>query len=306
MTDSEMIVSEASLDWTVWFDETNDVPVGPCTDTQDDFLERMVKAGTCSTYEAFRAVWRELCDGHGEPPVRTNIRVFRSGLKPLWEDPANVDGGKFVVCIGSKDGGPEKFLATVAALMASDLSDSQLLNGVVLSSRPWGHTLSLWHANAQPGDRATHAIESELRALVDEVNISFHSHRKTLSFHQNPEDASAKADGVAEKPAPPAVAEKPKQMPAAVDDMPVQPRVAARMSLRQRKSCTQITPKGSLSADLARLESKWGTTATPTPSEEASEQLSLLAALNPVHWSTTELVAALVASVAALGLVIVS
>ena len=61
---------------------------------------------------------------------------------------------------------------------------------------------------------------------------------------QNPEDASAKADGVAEKPAPPAVAEKPKQMPAAVDDMPVQPRVAARMSLRQRKSCTQVEKRG--------------------------------------------------------------
>ncbi len=41
-------------------------------------------------------------------------------------------------------------------------------------------------------------------------------------------------------------------------------------------------------------------TSTPT------RRLSLLAALNPVHWSTTELVAALVASVAALGLVIVS
>ena len=37
-----------------------------------------------------------------------------------------------------------------------------------------------------------------------------------------------------------------------------------------------------------------------------ARRLSLLAALNPVHWSTTELVAALVASVAALGLVIVS
>jgi len=302
MTDSEINVSEASLEWTVWFDETNDTPVGPCTDSQDDFLERMVKAGSCANYESFRAIWRELCEGHGEPPVRTNIRVFRSGLKPLWEDPANADGGKFVVCIGAKDGGPEKFLAMIAALMAADLSDSHLLNGAVLSSRPWGYTLSLWHSRAQPGDRSTHAIESELRALVDEVNISFHSHRKSLAFNQgNPEDAAAKPEP--EKPAAaPAVEKKPAATK--LDDAAVQPRVSARMSLRQRKSGTQITPKASLSADLARLEAKWGGPAEVA--EDAAEQLSLLAALNPVHWSTTELVAALVASVAALGLVIVS
>ncbi len=43
-----------------------------------------------------------------------------------------------------------------------------------------------------------------------------------------------------------------------------------------------------------------------TQTRTHARRLSLLAALNPVHWSTTELVAALVASVAALGLVIVS
>merc|ERR1711903_63905 len=87
------------------------------------------------------------------------------------------------ICIGSKDGGSEKFLAMVSALLAGDLSDAQNLNGAVLSSRSWGHTLSLWHGTAKPGDRAAQMLESELRALVDEVSISFHQHRKTLIYH---------------------------------------------------------------------------------------------------------------------------
>merc|ERR1712167_81837 len=206
-------VMSADAGWTVWFDETGDQSSHPIKEnapadgngpSQHDFLERMVKAGTCGTYESFRNIWRQLCDGCGEPPVNTNIRVFRDGLKPLWEDPANVDGGKFVICIGSKDGGTEKFLAIVSALMANDLSDKENLNGAVLSSRAWGHTLSLWHASAKPGDCLAQMLESELRALVDEVSISFHQHRKTLIYH------SASRSGPSEPPFAAKVAEEPK------------------------------------------------------------------------------------------------
>jgi len=274
--------------WTVWFDETGDAPVGPATGTQDDFLERMVNAGECNDYESFRSIWRGLCDGHAEPPAKTNVRVFRSGVKPLWEDPANVEGGKFVVCIGAKDGGPEKFLATVAALMASDLSESTSLTGAVLSSRKWGHTISLWHSSAQPNDHSASTIESELRALVDEVNVSFHSHRKSINLNK------ADKDELATRVQPRVAAPKPE---------PMQPRVAARMSLRQRRSGT-LPSKGSVSSEMARLEAKWAAENDKSATEPA--QFTLLDALNPAHWSTTEVAAALVASFAAFGLVIVS
>ena len=39
-----------------------------------------------------------------------------------------------VICIGSKDGGSEKFLAMVSALLAGDLSDAQ--NLVLFMARP--------------------------------------------------------------------------------------------------------------------------------------------------------------------------
>jgi hypothetical protein len=272
--------------WTVWFDETGDHGHRPAvkdsndgkhSPTQHDFLERMVKAGSCHNYESFRNIWRQLCDGCGEPPANTNIRIFRDGLKPLWEDPANVNGGKFVICIGSKDAGSEKFLAIVSALLAGDLSDSTNLNGAVLSSRSWGHTLSLWHASAKPGDRSAQMLESELRALVDEVSISFHQHRKTLNFHSaGSRDAEEKGPNLKISSAP--------------------PRVAPRMSLRQRKSGV-VPVKSSLSTEMARLEARWSANHAPA----ASPSDSLIST-----WSTTEISAAVGAAVIAVGLLVMA
>lgn len=276
--------------WSVWFDEnsdqknhlnTKDTNDGKDSPTQHDFLERMVKAGSCNNYESFRNIWRQLCDGCGEPPAGTNIRIFRDGLKPLWEDPANVDGGKFVICIGSKDGGSEKFLAMVSALLAGDLSDAQNLNGAVLSSRSWGHTLSLWHGTAKPGDRAAQMLESELRALVDEVSISFHQHRKTLIYH------SARGEELREVPE---EYKNPAKLPGAAP-----PRVAPRMSLRQRKSGV-LPVKTSLTQEMARLEARWSSKEMPPVVEPKSNIL--------VTWSATEISAAIGAAIIAVGLIV--
>jgi hypothetical protein len=295
------IISSSSMDaipqvvhmesgWSVWFDEnsdqknhlnTKDTNDGKDSPTQHDFLERMVKAGSCNNYESFRNIWRQLCDGCGEPPAGTNIRIFRDGLKPLWEDPANVDGGKFVICIGSKDGGSEKFLAMVSALLAGDLSDAQNLNGAVLSSRSWGHTLSLWHGTAKPGDRAAQMLESELRALVDEVSISFHQHRKTLIYH------SARGEELREVPE---EYKNPAKLPGAAP-----PRVAPRMSLRQRKSGV-LPVKTSLTQEMARLEARWSSKEMPPVVEPKSNIL--------VTWSATEISAAIGAAIIAVGLIV--
>lgn len=289
--------------WTVWFDETGDQNshankenADGNSPSQHDFLERMVKAGTCGTYESFRNIWRQLCDGCGEPPVNTNVRIFRDGLKPLWEDPANVDGGKFVICIGAKDGGIEKFLAMVSALMANDLSDKEQLNGAVLSSRAWGHTLSLWHASAKPGDRVAQMLESELRALVDEVSISFHQHRKTLFYHTSSRSGPSDV---------PFISKVPEEQKFGRTGPPktVPPRVAPRMSLRQRKS--GVAPvKNSLSSEMARLEARWrANDEVPAPLESPSKLMQLI---SPYHWSVTEVSAALAAAVIAFGLAAMS
>jgi len=298
--------------WTVWFDETGDQSSFSSKDnsirrpntggkpdadgkdfgpSQHDFLERMAQVGSCQNYEEFRNVWRQLCDGCKEPPVNTNVRVFRDGLKPLWEDPANAEGGKFVICIGTKEGGTEKFLAVVSALMANDLSDAAQLTGAVLSSRAWGHTLSLWHSSARPGDRAAQMIESELRALLDEVTISFHQHRKTINYHtvSRSDAAAARLDAPDEQRATHKAASAP-------------PRVAPRMSLRQRKA--GVTPvKSTLGNEMARLEARWSANKDLPPKASRGSN-ELMQMLMPTHWSTAEISAALGAAVIAFGLAV--
>merc|ERR1711924_241405 len=62
------------------------------------------------------------------------IRVFRSDVSPLWEDKANANGGKLGLIVKEGDQADSMFLKIVAAMVRGELSCTDQINGVVLSS----------------------------------------------------------------------------------------------------------------------------------------------------------------------------
>lgn len=76
--------------WTVWF-----LYRGPGVKISN-YLLATKQVGDFSTVEEFWHVYLHL-KRVNELPFTSEFQIFRQGVKPLWEDPVNVNGGKWVV-----------------------------------------------------------------------------------------------------------------------------------------------------------------------------------------------------------------
>lgn len=88
-------------------------------------------------------------------PVNSDIHLFRHGIKPVWEDPANASGGKWIIRL--KKGLVNRLWEhLLLAVITGGLSESVLAEeevcGVVVSVRYQEDILSVWNRSA--GDEA--------------------------------------------------------------------------------------------------------------------------------------------------------
>ena len=80
----------------------------------------------------------------------TDFLIFKKGIRPEWEDPANKHGGKWVVTMPIEDAMEEEcekawlnlLLHTIGGLF--DYDQRKIINGVVFSIRDKHLRISLW------------------------------------------------------------------------------------------------------------------------------------------------------------------
>jgi translation initiation factor 4E len=79
----------------------------------------------------------------------TDYHLFVSSIKPMWEDPANRQGGKFIV--RTKRGGQTMavFNMMVFALSGGTFAEDLDICGVVARCRGVGSSVCLWHRNRE-------------------------------------------------------------------------------------------------------------------------------------------------------------
>jgi hypothetical protein len=92
--------------WTFYYDESP--PKGTVVANYDDLIKVVGSFDTIQVGEALLAVRERLMKGQGfwryynnfvDPssfPKGSNLRMFKGNIKPAWEDPNNVEGGRWV------------------------------------------------------------------------------------------------------------------------------------------------------------------------------------------------------------------
>lgn len=90
-------------------------------------------------------------------PVGSNYHLFKNGVQPEWEDPANLKGGKWSVVYNVKgEDNSKKFddawMWTVLALIGEFFEDSDFITGVVISPRAKFNKIALWTSDAPSRD----------------------------------------------------------------------------------------------------------------------------------------------------------
>lgn len=107
-------------------------------------------------------------------PVNSDIQLFREGVKPVWEDPVNATGGKWIIRL--KKGLINRLWEhLVLALITGDLdtpgADFEAC-GVVVSIRYQEDILSVWSRTAMDENVKKTLKEAIKKALALPVNLT--------------------------------------------------------------------------------------------------------------------------------------
>jgi translation initiation factor 4E len=168
--------------WTLWYDP----PMRYGANVS--WEQNLKKIVTFDTVEDFWRIFNNIrtasklnsgCDYH----------LFKDGIVPQWEDPANVAGGKWLASIkGQRPKLDKWWLWTILAVIgegfeSEDVSVPEEITGVVVSIRNKGDRLALWTRTADKDVvmRIGHKFKETLSQGDDAVpTLSFQSHEEAM------------------------------------------------------------------------------------------------------------------------------
>eukprot|EP00594_Rhizosolenia_setigera_P015549 CAMPEP_0178959732 /NCGR_PEP_ID=MMETSP0789-20121207/12484_1 /TAXON_ID=3005 /ORGANISM="Rhizosolenia setigera, Strain CCMP 1694" /LENGTH=203 /DNA_ID=CAMNT_0020642827 /DNA_START=163 /DNA_END=774 /DNA_ORIENTATION=- len=129
--------------WVLWYDNPRLAPQGTT------WKENLKNCGSFQTAQDFWKIFNNVKPA-SQLPLNSNYHIFREGVEPMWEDPENLNGGKFVLTIPKKESKAkgrcdEWWLYTVLAVIGEsmDLGGDQVC-GAVVSIRKSQDRIALW------------------------------------------------------------------------------------------------------------------------------------------------------------------
>jgi len=84
---------------------------------------------------------------HEKLPTKSNVRVFQSHVRPLWEDPVNYAGGKWIIVV-PKPKSVGVFNELLAAMVGGKFDCE--VSGLVLSKKPREDLVAVWTPSGLP------------------------------------------------------------------------------------------------------------------------------------------------------------
>eukprot|EP00824_Muranothrix_gubernata_P004543 TRINITY_DN1576_c0_g1_i1.p1 TRINITY_DN1576_c0_g1~~TRINITY_DN1576_c0_g1_i1.p1 ORF type:complete len:727 (+),score=179.16 TRINITY_DN1576_c0_g1_i1:133-2181(+) len=177
-TDMEAVTLENA--WTFYFDE------GPPKGIKMQEFEKKMKAlGSFNTVQDFWRFWNHVVDFE-QLPARCNLRLFKHAIRPLWEDAANVQGGKFVIPC-PKELTLKLWSEVVLLMIGEQLESADDICGVVLSVRPKMNTINIWnqsHLLMEDADAITDQLHELLNLDID-LEITYQRHQGSIDFYKH-------------------------------------------------------------------------------------------------------------------------
>lgn len=112
--------------------------------------------------------------------------LFREGIKPMWEDKANYNGGRWTITLGRQQRNTDldNLWLDAIMMMVGESNDETVHNdilGSVVSVRPRGDRVALWTANSKDAELAIKVGRCLKQSLSIPPNhiIEFHLHSDT-------------------------------------------------------------------------------------------------------------------------------
>lgn len=113
----------------------------------------------------------------------TDICIFKEGIEPLWEDPSNINGGKWIIKL-KREVTIRLFQKLLVHLLVNSFDTIQV-NGIVISFRMRNCIITLWTSSGSNSENAIQEIKKVLNIdffLSVEYKDNSHSLKDMSSF----------------------------------------------------------------------------------------------------------------------------
>lgn len=160
--------TKAKVPFTPSASTTEATQVHPSATESDDYEAGLTVIGDFNTVETFCRYFNWL-----KPPSRlernSNYHLFKTGIKPMWEDPANANGGKWVLTMKNNPQLLDRCWSWLAmALVGEELDEGDEICGAVVSLRSKVDRIQLWIRGKDDVER----VNSIGRRLVKTLDVS--------------------------------------------------------------------------------------------------------------------------------------
>jgi len=146
-----------------------------------DYETSTYNLGTDRTGEDFWRLYVHLRRPVAERPTVCDYHVFREGIKPMWEDEQNANGGKWIVRL--KKGLAARYWEDILlAVLGGQFRVGDEICGCVLSVRYQEDILSVWNRSAD-SRRTCMQIKETMRQVMDmpiDVMIEYKKHTDSM------------------------------------------------------------------------------------------------------------------------------
>jgi len=161
--------------WVLWYCKS---------DRNKNWEDCLKEVATFNTVEDFWALYNHIQLASGLP-WSSDYYLFKEGIQPMWEDPENRQGGRWLIQV-PRDRRNEildfYWLELLMAIVGEQFDDgSDQICGAVVNVRQKGDKISLWTKDGQKEDmnlKIGHVVKVKL-GLTGNNTITYEMHKDT-------------------------------------------------------------------------------------------------------------------------------
>lgn len=168
------VVHPLSHEWTLWYTK-------PPSHPDEDWSNLLKELVTVNTVEEFWGAYKSV-PKVVELPLKSDFSLFKKGIRPEWEDPANAKGGKWIyVSRQMRPDIDEKWLNAMLSAIGGTLDSGEegkeLVNGIFVMCRKGAVKIAMWVTGSHEATRDVALRFKEALGLGDKPNtIEYHVH----------------------------------------------------------------------------------------------------------------------------------
>ncbi|XP_052899466.1 eukaryotic translation initiation factor 4E1 isoform X1 [Anopheles moucheti] len=155
--------------WTLWYLEV---------DRSKSWTDSMNEVTSFSTVEDFWSLYNHI-RGPSEIKIGGDYMLFKSHIRPMWEDESNKHGGRWTLSL-NKRLSDKYWLDTVLCLIGETFEHSDQICGAIVNVRQKIDKISIWTANYENRVAVMNIGQTYKDRLGLRENIHYQLHKDTM------------------------------------------------------------------------------------------------------------------------------